>query len=189
MSEDTKKKISNTLKAKYACGEITTYKQEHAWIKCYIYNIRTFKLEAECKNIADAFRLLKDKHQSYVEGKIYKNRYIISKMKFTTVNDLRNYINKYILQTRSSFGKYAIIEDSHGNIQYFRTITECARNSFSSSGTLRKHTHATKDNPYIIRKNNYKFYFTNVYIPVNYGAALIEKSSELLSSKIGEHPT
>ena len=39
VEEETKKKISNTLKAKYASGEITTYKQEHAWIKCYIYNI------------------------------------------------------------------------------------------------------------------------------------------------------
>ena len=36
VEEETKKKISNTLKAKYASGEITTYKQEHAWIKCYI---------------------------------------------------------------------------------------------------------------------------------------------------------
>lgn len=182
VEEETKKKISNTLKAKYASGEITTYKQEHAWIKCYIYNIKTFKIEAECKNIADACRLLKDKHGHVTEGNLIRNRYIVSRTKFSDVNELRNYINEKILLAKSSYGKYAIIE------QYFRTITDCARNAFSSKSTLNKHTDSTKENPYIIKSSGYKFYFSDTYIPVNYDAVPIEESSELSSSKIGESP-
>ena len=188
VEEETKKKISSTLKAKYASGEITTYKQEHAWIKCYIYNIKTFKIEAECKNIADACRLLKDKHGHVTEGNLIRNRYIVSRIKFNNVNELRNYINEKILLAKSSYGKYAIIEDPKGNLQYFRTITDCARNAFSSKSTLSKHTDSTKENPYIIKSSGYKFYFSDTYIPVNYDAVPIEESSELSSSKIGESP-
>lgn len=117
-----------------------------------------------------------------------KNRYIVSRTKFSDVNELRNYINEKILLAKSSYGKYAIIEDPKGNLQYFRTITDCARNAFSSKSTLSKHTDSTKENPYIIKSSGYKFYFSDTYIPVNYDAVPIEESSELSSSKIGESP-
>lgn len=104
------------------------------------------------------------------EGNLIRNRYIVSRTKFSDVNELRNYINEKILLAKSSYGKYAIIEDPKGNLQYFRTITDCARNAFSS------------------KSSGYKFYFSDTYIPVNYDAVPIEESSELLSSKIGESP-
>lgn len=188
VSDEVKNKISSTLKEKYASGEIVTYKQDHAWVKCYIYNIRTLKIEAECKNLADAFTLLKDKHKSFIEGKIYSKRYIISKTKFDNTNELVNYINEIVLTAQSIFGKYIITESSNGDLTYYRNLAECARGVFSNQSTLSKHTDATKENPYTIRNSNYKFYYSNIYIPVTINAAPIEQSLELKSGNIGENP-
>lgn len=37
---ESKKKISNTLKRKYASGEISTYKQEHRWKTVYVWDLQ-----------------------------------------------------------------------------------------------------------------------------------------------------
>lgn len=39
VEEESKIKISNTLKRKYKSGEITTYKQDHAWVKVDQYTL------------------------------------------------------------------------------------------------------------------------------------------------------
>lgn len=187
VSEDTKEKISNTLKAKYASGEIVTYRQEHAWKKTYIYNIRTLKLEAVCDCAADAGRLLKNKNGKVKENNLYRNRYFITFQELENMHELVNYINKNYLIANSKFGRYIICEDDNGLI-YYRTLIDCARDNFSSKSTLSKHTTATKENPYIIRQSKRKFYYSNEYIPVNVKAVSIEKSSELLSGNIGESP-
>lgn len=189
VTDSTKEKISKTLKQKYASGEITTYRQNHAWKKTYIYNIKTYKLEAVCDCAADAGKILrKNKDRHVIENNLYRNRYIITYSELKNMNELVNYINKNYLSINSKFGKYLICEDSSG-MKYYRTLTECARDNFSSKSTLSKHSNATKENPYIIRQSQRKFYYSNEYIPVNVEAVPIEKSSELLSGNIGESST
>lgn len=192
ISQETKDKISNTLKQKYQSGEITTYRQQHNWIKCYIYNIRSYKLEAECDCVADAIRLITKKSDRHSHDRaftnLFLNRYIITKEKFSNLNDLKNYVNKNYLVVNSKWGKYAIVEKD-GQITYYREIITAALENGSSKSTLSKHGDATKDNPYLIRKSNCLFYFSNEFIPITgYEAVPIEESSELSLGNIGETP-
>ncbi len=129
LSKECKEKISKTLKEKYASREIQTYKQEHNWIHCYIYNIRTFKLEAECKNIADAIRLITKSNKQHSHNRafsnLYLNRYIISPNKFENLNSLINYISEKFLVANSKWGKYIIIEKGD-KLKYYRELTTAA---------------------------------------------------------------
>ena len=192
VSDECKEKISETLKQKYASSEITAYKQEHAWIKCYIYNIRTLKFETECKCLADAAKLLTNKKTLDSErafNTLFKNRYIITKVKFKNLNELLNYSSEKYLVANSVKGKYIIIERPDKTIKYYRELISAAQENSSSKSTLSKHGDATKENPYLIRKSNCLFYYTNEFIPITgYGAVPIEESSELLSGNIGETP-
>lgn len=186
-TKETKEKISNTLKDKYASGEITTYKQEHLWETVYIYNINTFCLEAICKCKADALRLINYKSTHFDEKRIYCGKYCLTTRQFLNKKEVVNYISENLLRTNSTKGIYIITEDSEGNIRYYSSLSECAKGSQSSRSTLSKHTDASKDSPYLIRKSNLKFYYSNDFIPVNINEAVpIEKSSELLSGNIGE---
>ena len=187
-SEEVREKISNTLKRKYASGEIKTYRQDHAWKKTYIYNARTLKLEAVCDCTADAGRLLRNKEKTnMLDTVLYSNRYIISFSEMSNKNELANYVNKNFLVANSKFGKY-IICDKDGKLTYYRTLIDCARNNFSSKSTLSKHSNATKENPYIIKQTGAKFFYSDEYIPVELEAVPIEESSELLSGNIGGSP-
>lgn len=129
LSNEVKNKISKTLKEKYASKEIETYKQQHNWIKCYIYNVRTFKLEAECDCLADAIRLItKSNNHSWgnrVFNNLFLNRYIISKSKFNNLNELINFISEKFLVANSKWGKYIVIEKD-GNLKYYRELTTAA---------------------------------------------------------------
>lgn len=189
-SEEAKRKISKTLKAKYASGELQTYRQDHAWIKCYIYNIRTFKFEASCDCIADAEKLLPIKNINKLSRhQVYANRYIVTDKKFQDKNELINFISEYYLCCNSKWGKYMIIEKSNEPIKYYRELITCAQENNSSRSTLSKHGDASRENPYLIKNTNCKFYYSNEFIPITgYEAVPIEKSSELLSGNIGESP-
>lgn len=187
-TEEVRTKISNTLKEKYASGEIKTYRQDHNWIKCYIYNVHTFKLCAECDCKADAFKLLKmqDRDNSVLKHALFKNDYCISLEKFETLSQVKNYICENVITCISNKGKYLISENLFGEITYYKTIVNCAEKVGSSRSTILKHGDADKLNPYIIKKTNYKIYFSNEYIPFEEIAVPIEKSTELLESNIGE---
>lgn len=189
LSTEEKQKISNTLKVKYASKEISTYKQEHNWRTCYIYNIKTLKLEAECKNVTDAVALVSNKKApSYndIKNHLYRERYCITEEFFNNKVDLINYINKNILKCKSSKGTYLIAETKDGNISYYRSIAEAARCNFVSVPSITKGAGLNK--PYTYQKTKTKFYFTNDFIPIIGTAVPIEKSSELLSGNIGESP-
>lgn len=193
VSEETKQKISDTLKEKYSSGEISAYRQDHNWIKCYIYNIRTWKLEAECKCIADAMKLVSDKgtsrSQTYATTTLFKNRYIISLNKFEDLNQLINHVSQNYLIANSKFGKYIIVKKHSGRIQYYRTLISAAQDNSTSKSTLSKQKEASFENPYIIRKSESTFFYSNKYIPIqDFVAVPIEESSELLSGNIGETP-
>jgi len=187
-SQEVRDKISNTLKEKYSSGEIKTYRQEHSWQKCYIYNIKDLTLVSECACKADAFKLLKcsDRDNSVLKHALFYEKYCISLEKFNTQSELQNYVNENVLTCISGKGKYLITEDDLGNLKYYRTIVECANMNQSSKSTLSKHTDATIENPYIIKQTKNKFYFSNSFIPLKETAVPIEESSELLSTNIGE---
>lgn len=185
-TQEVRDKISQTLKNKYNKGELKAYRQDHNWIKSYIYNVRTYKLEAICDCRNDAFRLLNCKKPGKPEEVLYKNRYCITSNEFKTKSDLQNYINKNFLVANSKFGKYIIIETSKGEINYYRTLVDCALDNFTSKSTLSKHSNATKENPYIIKKTGNLFYYSNEFYELEKTAVPIEKSSELLQGNIGE---
>lgn len=181
VSDECKKKISETLKKKYSSGEIHAYRQNHAWIKCYIYNIRTLKLIAECDCLADANRKIKRGHFTgdRAFNSLFKNCYILTKVKFTNKNDLINYINQKFKKVNSKFGKYIIIEKQN-KLYYCRTLGEAAKIGLSYIRTLTKHSNASKENPYIIKNSKYLFYYSNEYIPIKgYEAVPVEESQEL----------
>lgn len=144
-SEQVRNKISETLKNKYKSGEIHTYRQQHLWVKTYIYNVRTIKLEAECNCRQDALRLLHGYKCADPEKTLYYNRYCLSSQKFENYNDLVNYINKNFLVANSKFGKYIIIEDENQNLKYYRTLMDCSRENSISKSTLAKHKKLQKN--------------------------------------------
>ena len=188
VTEETKKKISDTLKKKYASGEITTYKQEHNWKKCYIYNIRTLKLESICDCGNDALALLHSKKGNVSDTNLYNNRYCVSYNEIKSPTELLNYINQRFLVANSKFGKYIICQSPNGDMKYYRTLVDCARDNFSSKSTLNKHSDASKDNPYIIKQTGNKFFYSDEYFPVVSTAVHIEESYELRSGNIGGSP-
>lgn len=182
-TDETRKKISETLKSKYASGEITTYRQDHNWKSVYIYNVKTFKLEAECNCIADALRLLYNNSKvNFREWSLIKDTYTISFTKYETLDKLTNAIYKNVMFVNNKY----IISDNNGFIKYHRTLIGCAKDIQSSKSTLSKHSNATIDNPYIVKKSGIKFYYSPIYINVEREAVPIEESSELLLGNIGE---
>lgn len=189
VSKETKEKISNTLKSKYSTGELQTYKQQHNWKTTYIYNIVDKTFVAECPYNLAALRLIGDKNGTYSESKIYKTKYCLSTTKFNNLNELVNHINKNILVAKSSVATYLICESPNHELFYFRALTDCAIQCGSSKSTLAKHSDATIENPYVVKKTGYKVYYSNEYIPVMIDTAVpIEESLELSSGNIGESP-
>lgn len=188
-SQETRNKISTTLKEKYNSGKITTYKQEHLWETVYVYNIHTFTLEAICKCKADALRLINYKSTHFDENRIYCNKYCLTTKRFDTKYEIVNYVGENLLKANSSKGMYMITEDVKGNLKYHLNLPACAEYTQSSKSTLGKQSKATRSNPYLIKQSNFKFYYSNEYIPINIDKAVpIEKSLELSSGNIGETP-
>jgi len=188
-TQETRNKISQTLKERYSRGEILTYKQEHNWIKCYIYDFINLLFVKECNCLNDAYRYLQctRRNQSQTENATINGRYVISKMKFTFKHELQNYLYENILCYRGKHGKYLVVKNQLGQIYYYKSISECAKANNASASTLRKNTHFNEDVPYTIRSNGYKLYVTNKFIPISTNDAVpIEESSELLQTNIGE---
>lgn len=191
-STETRLKISNTLKEKYAKKEIETYKQEHNWKTCYVYNINNWTLCYIGKNTRDTENFLKYKKRgSYSQlcNTLISNKYIVSITKFEYEYELKNYVYKNILKYRGNVGscKYCIISGSN-ELKYFKNLVDAALYCNGSKSTLSKHTNASIDNPYTIKNTNYKFYMSDVFIPLSANAVLIEESLELSEGKIEESP-
>ena len=169
ISEEQKKKISNTLKKKYESKEITTYKQEHNWIKCFIYDVENFTLIKECKNLTEAFKEVGTKYSTKerVNNTIYNKKYCITYEKFDSEIDAKNYICENLLNrvSNSDSIEYLISENSSGNIKYHKNLEDCAKYVGSSRSTLTKHTDASIDNPYYIKNSDYKIYISKEFIP------------------------
>lgn len=171
ITDEQKEKISSTLKNKYSSGEITPYKQNHNWKKCYIYDLETFSLFKEFNNLNEAFRELGTKYSTKekVDTAIYKDRYCISYDNFQSEIEIKNHICKNLLNRVNNTGikEYLVSEDNLGNLKYHKNIQKCADYVKSSRSTLNKHMEATRENPYYIKNTNYKIYIIKEFIPFN----------------------
>lgn len=169
-SKECRQKISETLKKRYAAKEIVTYKQQHAWIKCYLYDANTYKLISEFENMRECASYLNITCNSTEKlvGRLIKNKYIVVTSKFSQELDVKNYIYKYIKKIKFSpvYGDRYLVAEKNNKIEYFDSIKNCANTLGISSSMIIKHLSATKQYPYIPTKNpTYKIYFIKEYIP------------------------
>lgn len=185
VTEETRQKISNTLKERYQKGEIKTYKQDHAWKKVWVYDINTYKLVGIYKNKAEFGRIINDSSSHILEYKIMRNKYITLLHELTDQNELRNCINKYYYRTNSPQYHYILTEEN-GELKYHKTIKDSALALGISRKKLEKNIKSTKNDPYIV--NNVKFFTSNEFIKIDYPAVPIEKSLGVLEGKNGETP-
>lgn len=186
-SEESRQKISNTLKQRYANKEISAYRQEHNWKPVYIYDINKFTLVAKCDCEADALRLLYNNNSkvNFREFSCVKDKYTMSLTKFNDLNSLKNAIYKHM---QFKGGGYLIVEYPDGKLEYFRTAKQCAKTIGISASMIIKNCRATKEIPYIPTKVNVKIYRSNEYIPIEESAVPIEESLELQASRVGGSP-
>lgn len=167
LSNETKEKISKTLKDKYKSGEIVTYKQEHAWIKVYCYNCETLELEAEYANIADAYRKIFNKSEEVKCGlgskdlfRVINNKFILSDYEIT---DIKNFCFEIYFKTRSRIGNY-IVSEFNNELTYYKTVEECCEKCKVGKTTLNRRI---KDlNSIYELKSGIKIYYLAQYKPI-----------------------
>lgn len=187
-SQETRDKISSTLKEKYRSGELHTYRQNHAWIKTYVYNIRDYTFCGEFSCIADAQKALKISEGTKLNKPLKNNTYVMLSFKFENKLEMVNHVSKNLLTYLGTLTKYVICEDPEGFLYYYRSLKDLGDNHLSSKSTLSKHMDSSQNCPYVIRKSNCKFYVSDEFIPITKikDAVSIEESSELLQTNIGE---
>lgn len=191
LSEETKKKISDTLKRKYELGELSTYIRKDIMIKCFIYNIKEWTLVAECESLSEATKVLNIKNSTTglekIKSRIYCEKYIISLTKFDTIIKLKNFYYENYVKAKSKNINYIGVIDNNELI-YFRSFEQCSKYIGCSAETLRNKKEVSIDNPYIFKGSNIPFFAVNEYIPLKETAVPIEESLELQSGNIGESP-
>ena len=187
ISEEQKLKISNTLKEKYRSGELIPKGRKDNNVYCIIYNIKTWKLEAECSTFREAADLLAVDRDtvstSKLLGRIYKDRYIITTQKIDSVVDLKNYFYRNFIKAKTSEGNYLYTINNNGTIVYYRNYAECGRANNCSSYIVKNRAMNQQELP-----NGIKCFLANDYVQIKENAVPIEKSSELLSGNIGGNP-
>lgn len=188
VSIEVRQKISHTLKEKYSSGKLKGKYYGNSQIKCYIYNIKTWTLSAECSTLREAISLLYENWSnthtvgvSYILKAFIKDTYIVSRIKFESVIELKNYFYKNYCILRMSKWKYLKTVDVLGNIRYYKTYTACGAYNNYKDYKIRLST--TNE---VIFPNGTKCYMLNEYQEIIETAVPIEKSMELLSGKIGE---
>lgn len=119
-------------------------------------------------------------------NQIYKKRFFCSSIKFEFEHDLKNYVNKNLLQIKSKFGLYLIAIKNNGEMEYYLSKPDCVKANDSSIGALNHHKNATIENPFIPFKSKSKIFYSNIFLPVESKAVPIKKFSELSLDEIGE---
>lgn len=189
--ELVKTKISNTLKKRFATGEIKTYRQDHNQKKCYVYNIHTYKYIESFPNLMEFKNKYYGSTKTSVNTKILKNNTFLGTYCLLLNQlyglDLINYIDQHFNYYQLYPLRYLIAENiNNKTLRYFKTAKSCAKYVGISESMIRKHLNATIENPYISTKApNYKIYYTNQFIE---NAVLTKELEELLSGNIGETP-
>jgi group I intron endonuclease len=168
-TNDTKSKISSSIKEKYSEGWTNAKYKDSV----YIYDINTWELVKECKQPSEAGNYLYEKCGSFkvsqINSSIIKDHYVVLSSKFEDKSlDLKNYVSEKVLNYKTQDGRltYLIIEDNEG-LHYFKTTQKAVDYmKCSSTYTLKKHNYNTKENPYTIPNTNFKMYMSNEYIPI-----------------------
>lgn len=192
-NEQTKEKISQTLKQKYSTGEIQTFKNEQAWIPCYLYDIDTYELIQEFPNLNQAGQYIygyRFSCQNQLCNRVIQDKYCLLTEKLEgleLINTIDKNCKKYIGNRGYSCDRYLIAENiSTGELSYFKNSHICAKKLGFSSSMILKHQNATCKNPYISTKApEYKVYFSLEYIP---HAELPKELGISKSGNIGEIP-
>ena len=188
ISQEQKIKISNTLKKKYASGELIPYIRQDILKECWVYDIKNWKLAYKCKTYTEAAQKLQIDRDTIstekIKNRIFKKQYIILRKPLKFVSELKNLFFKEYF-TPVKFTKYLMTKDNNNNLCYYQSFESCSKICGCSSSTLRNHLNATINNPYIT-KNGIQFFISLEYIPYKETAVPIEKSSELLETKIME---
>lgn len=167
VSDETKEKISNTLKDKYATGEITTYKQEHAWIKVYLYNCETYSFIDEFENMASAYRFIFNKNEKTKVNTRYSKLFKILNKKFILtdypVSDIKNMCLEIQCKLQSKLASY-IVSEFNDELTYYRTIDDCCKKTGAKKTTLVRHLKGI--NIIYELKNGVKIYYLAQYKPI-----------------------
>ena len=166
-SEETKEKISTTLKDRYKSEEIVTYKQVHSWIKVYLYDCETYSLIKEFDNIAAGYRFIFNKSDNIKVGTQYKDLYKILNKKFILtdyeVSDIKNMCIEIQCKLQSKIAPY-IVSEFNNEITYYKTIDECCEKTGAKRTTLIRHL---KDvNSVYILRNDVKIFYLARYKPI-----------------------
>lgn len=184
ISEEQKSKISSTLKAKYASGELKAKGRTDNNIFCRIYNIKTWTIEAECETLREAADLLGVNRDSVSSGKmlsrIYGERYIISREIFSTQSELKNHFYANFVKTKSKKGIYLITKTPSGKLTYYRSFAACGRENECNSHRVESCCDKLCKLP-----NGNECWLSDIFVPIEENAVPIEESSELLSGNIG----
>lgn len=184
-SEESRKKISETLKRKYASGEIKTYRQEHNWKKCYVYNISDFTFAGEFKCIADASRAIGATFRSSRDATrgVLLNKYIIVLDKFLFLSDLKNYVFEKFYKRQ---GNVWLTSEVNG-VLYYHKITKELFDLYGISRSMAMKQRSKVNKYYIHRKAKHvKIKYIDKFVPLPQDAVPIEESLELLQTKNGE---
>lgn len=190
ISQEQKIKISNTLKQKYASGELTPHIRQEILKECWIYDIKNWKLAYKCKTYTEAAQKIQVDRDTIstekIKNRIFKKQYIILREPLKFVSELKNlFFKEYFIPVKST--NYIMTKDNDNNLCYYQSFESCSKICGCSAQTLRKHLNATINNPYIT-KNGVQFFMSSEYIPYKETAVPIEESSELLSGNIGGTP-
>ncbi len=167
LSEESKLKISNTLKEKYNSGEIVTYKQEHVWVKTYCYDSELCELIEVFDNMASAYRFLFNKSDKVKSGLGYKdlfrvigNKYILSDYE---VSDIKNFCYEILYKTQSKIGLY-LVSEINNTITYYKSMTDCCEKLKVAKTTLARRI--PDINTIYELKSGIKIYYQAQYKPI-----------------------
>ena len=186
-TDECRQKISETLKQKYASGEIQTYRQDHAWKHSWVYDVNTYSLYKEYKCIADAARDL-----GVSNFAMYKDRRCVLQQKYgllfeqpKTELDRINIINQVYRKYIGGHEYFIVLYK--GFYLYFSKLTDFSTLFNLSRSMIHKHQDATIDNPYIPTKcPDIKIFFSDTFIPNT--AVYTSEVYKLLSGNIGKTP-
>jgi len=185
VTEVTRQKISQTLIKKYQAKEITSYRQDHMWKHCWIYDIYSNDLVKECDCLFDAVRYLG--YNKFPGNNplihLYRKKYCILLQNIENELDRFNFISKTFKQCKSKKGLYLIVQDNEYH-QYFKSLSDCLKKYHLNKKRFIKGTF-TEESPYFF--NNIKIYYTNTFIPLTQ-SCLPKELDRVSSGNIGGGP-
>lgn len=95
ISKEQRNQISETLKRKYASGELVPYTRKEILKECWIYDISTWSLYAYCKTYTEAAKVINVDRDTIstkkIKGRIFKDQYIILREPLTYIGGVKEF--------------------------------------------------------------------------------------------------